>query len=251
MINRSSSGEILNYFFYCQNLEKIKKNCFFTPNLHFVEMKKQLKIDYIEALDKLPISEWSNVLRQKGAIGSIDVVNWLEFPHLPNTKFYVAYSSNAICIHYEVKGEGLKALFANDQDPVWQDSCVEFFCKRVDQEGYYNFEFNCIGTSLSAVHKTRENRTSRPKEEMETILRFSSLERTTFEEKSGIAEWSLTVAIPFALIGLDGKRLPEKILANFYKCGDGTQNVHYVSWNAIEVEKPDFHRPDYFGEIYF
>ena len=89
------------------------------------------------------------------------------------------------------------------------------------------------------------------KEEMKKILRHSSLERSTFEEKPGLAEWSLTISIPFELIGLDGKKLPEKILANFYKCGDGTQNVHYVSWNAIEVAKPDFHRPDYFGEIYF
>ncbi len=214
-------------------------------------MKKQLKIDYISTLDTLPISEWGNVLKQKGAVGSIDVINWVEFSHKPETKFYVAYSSNAICIHYEVRGEGLKALFANDQEPVWQDSCVEFFCKRVDQEGYCNFEFNCIGTCLSAVHKSREDRTSRPTEEMKKILRHSSLEKSTFEEKSGVAEWSLTVAIPFELIGLDGNNLPEKIWANFYKCGDGTKNVHYVSWNAIEVANPDFHRPDYFGEIYF
>jgi len=214
-------------------------------------MKKQLKIDYISDLNILPISEWSNVLKQNGAVGSIDVVNWAEFSHKPETMFYVAYSSNAICIHYEVRGEGLRALFANDHEPVWQDSCVEFFCKRIDQEGYYNFEFNCIGTCLSAVHKTREDRISRPLEEMKQILRYSSLEKSTFEEKSGMAEWSLTVAIPFELIGLDGNNLPEKILANFYKCGDGTQNVHYVSWAPIVVEQPDFHRPDFFGEIYF
>lgn len=214
-------------------------------------MKSQLKIHYISDLDSLPITHWGEVLMQKGSVGNIDVVNWKEFSHLPQTSFFVGYSSSALCIHYKVRGEGLRALFANDHEPVWQDSCVEFFCKRIDQEGYYNFEFNCIGTCLSAVHKTREDKTSRPLEEMTTILRHSSLEKKTFEEKQGMAEWSLTVGIPFELIGLDGKNLPEKILANFYKCGDGTQNVHYVSWAPIVVEQPDFHRPDFFGEIYF
>lgn len=214
-------------------------------------MKSQLKIHYISDLDSLPITHWGEVLMQKGSVGNIDVVNWKEFSHLPQTTFFVGYSSTSICIHYKVRGDGLRALFANDHEPVWQDSCVEFFCKRIDQEGYYNFEFNCIGTCLSAVHKTREDRTSRPLEEMTTILRHSSLEKKTFEEKQGMAEWSLTVGIPFELIGLDGKNLPEKILANFYKCGDGTQNVHYVSWAPIVVEQPDFHRPDFFGEIYF
>lgn len=214
-------------------------------------MKSQLKIHYISDLDSLPIAHWGEVLMQKGSVGNIDVVNWKEFSHLPQTTFFVGYSSTSICIHYKVRGDGLRALFANDHEPVWQDSCVEFFCKRIDQEGYYNFEFNCIGTCLSAVHKTREDRTSRPLEEMTTILRHSSLEKKTFEEKQGMAEWSLTVGIPFELIDLDGKNLPEKILANFYKCGDGTQNVHYVSWAPIVVEQPDFHRPDFFGEIYF
>lgn len=214
-------------------------------------MKSQLKIHYISDLDSLPITHWGEVLMQKGSVGNIDVVNWKEFSHLPQTTFFVGYSSTSICIHYKVRGEGLRALFANDHEPVWQDSCVEFFCKRIDQEGYYNFEFNCIGTCLSAVHKTREDRTSRPAEEMKQILRHSSLEKKTFEEKQGMAEWSLTVGIPFELIGLDGKNLPEKILANFYKCGDGTQNVHYVSWAPIVVKQPDFHRPDFFGEIYF
>lgn len=214
-------------------------------------MKKQLKIDYINELNALPIAAWGEVLVRKGAVGKIDILNWQAFSHLPQTTFFVAYSSSAICIHYKVTGEGLKALFAKDQEPVWQDSCVEFFCKRVDQEGYFNFEFNCIGTCLSAVHNTREDKTSRPEEQMRKILRHSSLKKVTFDEQPGIAEWSLTVAIPFELLGLDGNSLPQKILANFYKCGDGTRNVHYVSWAPIAVEQPDFHRPDFFGEIYF
>ena len=39
------------------------------------------------------------------------------------------------------------------------------------------------------------------------------------------------------------------IRANFYKCGDKMQYQHYGMWNEYHVEKPDFHRPEYFGEI--
>ncbi len=214
-------------------------------------MKKHLKLVRLDELEALPIEKWDALLVEKGVAGKIDSVNWTEFSHCPETSFYVAYTSSDICISYHVKGQGLKALFANDQEPVWQDSCVEFFCKRIGQEGYFNFEFNCIGTCLSAIHVTRENRTSRSEEQMQRIRRSSSVARETFAERDGEFEWQLTVAIPLDLLGLDGNNLPEKFLANFYKCGDETKNVHYVSWAPIAVDKPDFHRPDFFGELYF
>ena len=37
--------------------------------------------------------------------------------------------------------------------------------------------------------------------------------------------------------------------ANFYKCGDETETVHYGCWSPIETPEPDFHRPEYFGRI--
>jgi hypothetical protein len=45
--------------------------------------------------------------------------------------------------------------------------------------------------------------------------------------------------------------LPETIRANFYKCGDSTAVPHYLSWSHIATETPDFHRPEFFGELYF
>ncbi len=50
-----------------------------------------------------------------------------------------------------------------------------------------------------------------------------------------------------AIDSLEGKRIP----ANFYKCGDKLRTPHFLSWNKIEIEKPDFHRPDFFGELHF
>ncbi|MBP5277596.1 MAG: hypothetical protein J6Z18_03800, partial [Prevotella sp.] len=39
--------------------------------------------------------------------------------------------------------------------------------------------------------------------------------------------------------------------ANFYKCGDLLPKPHFLSWNAVEIPQPDFHRPDQFGKVTF
>jgi hypothetical protein len=86
---------------------------------------------------------------------------------------------------------------------------------------------------------------------MQQIDRYPSMERKAFNEMEGDFKWELTVAIPFALMGIDSNHLPDKIMGNFYKCGDDTSMKHYVSWNPILTETPDFHRPDFFGELLF
>ena len=42
-----------------------------------------------------------------------------------------------------------------------------------------------------------------------------------------------------------------KARANFYNCADETIIPHFVTWNPIGTEKPDYHQPQYFGEIIF
>ena len=42
-----------------------------------------------------------------------------------------------------------------------------------------------------------------------------------------------------------------KASGNFYKCGDQQVVPHYLSWAPITTENPDFHRPEYFGELNF
>ena len=42
---------------------------------------------------------------------------------------------------------------------------------------------------------------------------------------------------------------PQTLRANFYKCADKTKRPHFVSWRPIDLPKPDFHCPQFFGEI--
>ena len=75
----------------------------------------------------------------------------------------------------------------------------------------------------------------------------------SFEERVDDTTWEVALIIPYAAFfkhqiqSLDGK----EVKANFYKCGDELQTPHFLSWNPIKIEKPDFHRPDFFGTLEF
>ncbi|VBB45794.1 conserved hypothetical protein [uncultured Paludibacter sp.] len=214
---------------------------------------KKLTIPYLEKLEDADIQLAGEILEEKGKLDVIEKVNWAkEYPYRPITYFFIGRSTQALFIKYSVKGTMLKAVYTKDSSPVHEDSCVEFFCMKEGDEKYMNFEFNCIGTCSASVRKSRtEDIIKFSEDEMKSIERFPSLGTKAFKEIEGMFEWELTVKIPFQLIGLDGKNLPEKIRGNFYKCADDTDSMHFVTWSLIDTEKPDFHRPEFFGELYF
>jgi len=217
------------------------------------EKMKSLTVKYLPELNDIHIAAAANFLDESGHRDMIETLNWPnEYPYRPISYFNIARSTDSIFIKYSVQGSMLRAIYSNDQDPVHEDSCVEFFCMPVGAEKYTNFEFNCIGTCSAASRKGRSEEVMPfSVEEMLTIKRFPSMGRRAFNEMEGMFEWELTVQIPFKLIGIDSNNLPEKIPGNFYKCADGTDSMHFLSWNPIKTDKPDFHRPEFFGDLIF
>lgn len=214
---------------------------------------KKLEIPLIDALNDTRIDSAGDVLEDFGFKSVIEILNWPEqFAYKPITYFFIGRSADALYIKYAVNGTMLKAIYTEDQSPVHEDSCVEFFCMPEGANKYTNFEFNCIGTCSASNRKGRSVEVAPfSKEEMTTIERYSSMGKKPFKEMEGMFEWELTVKIPLKLMNLDPDNLPDKIRGNFYKCADDTDSVHFVSWAPIYVENPDFHRPDFFGELYF
>lgn len=212
---------------------------------------KRLKVPYLAALDVLDLSSVGFLMESKAQREYIDNANWPEYPYKPIVAFDVARSDTCLFIRYFVKGNSLKAVYGADNSPVYLDSCVEFFMKKPGDREYMNFEFNCIGTCDAAHRESRDLKTSLTEEEYAMIHRYSTIEPKPFNEKKGVHTWELVVAIPFEVMGIDHTDLPEKISGNFYKCADETDNPHYVSWSPIDTPLPDFHRPEFFGEIYF
>ncbi len=225
-------------------------------------MTKTLQIPYQETLAGKPLDQVNTLIDTLGAETHIDSLNWPElYPYKPNTAIRLAYTNDYLFVKWHVQGKNLKAVHTEDLQRVSADSCVEFFCQMPNDDHYFNFEFNCIGTSTASYRLGRAEDVVRlTPEEFSQILRYSSLPHEPFEEKEGDFSWTLLVAIPFSLLqrknnqaqlpNLQTSKLPNLIKANFYKCADLTATKHYVSWNPIPTDKPDFHCPQYFGELH-
>ena len=203
----------------------------------------------IVPLIDLENQDLDTALELSGARFDVDCVNWPEaFPYAPLCGGRVARTRDALVVDFRVSGLDLRAQNTEDNGRQWEDSCVEVFIQDPDGAPYYNFEINALGKVLACKGPERHNRTPRPAEEMEQILRFTQMEGGPLEHE-GIHTWRVGVIIPFYLIGIDPENLPRSIRANFYKCGDKTAHPHFLSWSPVETPKPDFHRPEFFGEL--
>jgi hypothetical protein len=199
------------------------------------------------------LADVSAFLDRSGKSESISIINWKDFTGKPEAEFKTGYSDNEIFLKYYIREDCIKADMTSSNQRVYEDSCVEFFIAPDIDGDYYNFEFNCIGTCLLGVGAGREDRTPADPEIINKIRRFPSLGNMPFTEKKGDFYWTLTIAIPLSVLfrhqGIDFKNKTYR--ANFYKCGDKLSSPHYLTWNPVKTEMPDFHRPEFFGELRF
>lgn len=207
---------------------------------------KTIRVPFIADFEEVDLD---TALELEGARFQVDQVNWpSEYPYAPFCAGRLARTEDALIVDFRVSGLDLRARNTEDNGTQWEDSCVEAFFENPDGSEYYNFEINPLGKVLAACGASRNDRVKRPGEEMQEILRTAQFEGPQ-EYDGGIWNWRVTVVIPFRLLGADPDNLPEKIRANFYKCGDLTAHPHFVSWSPIGTPTPDFHRPEFFGEL--
>lgn len=161
----------------------------------------------------------------------------------------MAYSDKFLYVNYFVRCNYLRAVNYKNNSPVAEDSCVEFFLQTPGSEEYWNFEFNCIGAINASHRKDRKYPIRLTDMELATVKRYATCGNNPFQELEGIFNWGLAIAIPFELIGVDVSKRPIEMKGNLYKCASATSMPHYLSWAPIKTDKPDFHRPEYFGKI--
>ena len=184
----------------------------------------------------------------------VDKVNWPDaFPEKPEVTVEVSNDQEWLFLKWHVKGEQLRAVTTEDQGAVWEDSCVEFFCQVPGEDTYCNFECNCIGAMVGSRRKGRaEDVVPFSPDEMGRIERKCTYPREAFEEKDGMFEWEVEERIPLDLIfqrSTTNDERPITLRCNFYKCADKTKRPHFLSWQPIDLPKPDFHCPQFFGTI--
>ncbi|MGN0236381.1 MAG: carbohydrate-binding family 9-like protein [Paludibacteraceae bacterium] len=192
----------------------------------------------------------AETLAARSASCEIACANWeAAYPYQPRTTVHLARTDRYLYILFSVAAEQVRALHTRDLEAVYEDSCVEFFLANADNTRYWNFEFNAIGTCNASVRKDKKTDVRRLSEaELQSIVRFPSLGTAPIAGTNAPVAWSLIVGIPLALIGCE-EDMPPTLRGNFYKCGDKTARPHYLSWNPIPVPAPNFHLPQYFGEL--
>ena len=213
---------------------------------------KELIVKKVNTSGEAP---WDEVLKslESAPWNPIDTVNWAEYSYRPQVQFRMAYGDSAFFLKYSVKEQAVRAVATADNGEVWKDSCVEFFVTPADDGIYYNFEFNCAGTCLLAAGASRNGREAARNQIISPIRRHPSLGRHPFGERKGEVEWDMALVIPYTCLFKHPDYSPagKTIRANFYKCGDDLTVPHFLSWNPIQTEKPDFHRPEFFGTVKF
>lgn len=178
--------------------------------------------------------------------------------NFPTTQVKVAYDENAIYVKFKVNDRYVKAIYTNHQDPVYKDSCVEFFFTPGSDvsEGYFNLEMNCIGTMLFHHQKIpRKNAVAINDIDIAKVNVITSLTEVIDPEINENMTWMVSYRIPFSILEqyhTFDKPGPGTIWrANFYKCGDDLSHPHWLTWAPIDNPTPDFHRPEFFGELHF
>jgi hypothetical protein len=186
---------------------------------------------------------------------TIDHYLWLDNGYAPRVEVKLCWSALNLYVFFKVFESEITVRFAEFQDPVYKDSCVELFVDPFPEKnvGYVNIETNAIGAVLIAVGPGRTGRTPIPRDDLKGFEIVSALKKP-MQGPHGAEFWTLTYRLPLALFEkyYNGKIRPgRRARANFYKCGDDAAPAHYGAWSPVLCAEPDFHRPEFFGSLRF
>lgn len=141
-----------------------------------------------------------------------------------------------------------KSVYKYYNDPVFKDSCLEFFVSFNNKSPLYmNFETNSNGAFLAAVRTERKNKTP-----IDKIIDIKDIVIKGVREAD---RWYTVFLLPFGVIeklfGIGESAFVKgyTFKGNFYKCGDETEIPHYGCHYNINLASTDFHCPKFFGDF--
>lgn len=197
--------------------------------------------------------QWKN-------IQAIEITNYMGtipgFKPLAQAK--MMYDADNLYVIFHVKDRYVRCITKEINGPVWEDGAVEFFFAPDIKQPllYFNLETNCGGTPLMHFNLVpRKESKELSKEDIKKIEIAHTLPQIIDPEMKDPVTWTLEYRIPLAIlekyfkITRPGKGVEWK--ANFYKIAENSSNPHYITWSVVEIEKPDFHRPEFFGRLIF
>jgi hypothetical protein len=213
------------------------------------------------------LKERYEICRREHAIKDLHEDTWLEVPEVmvsnypwgneytPRAEFRMYYTNTDFHIRFQAYEQEIKAEYLRINDPVYKDSCVEFFVNPnpgADERYMKNFEMNPLGVMLVGLGTGRHDRIRLKPEEISRLTVRPSLDQEGVRQYRGDS-WTNELVIPLDFLHHYYGEIPFRqgweMKGNFYKCGDDTRVPHYGCWHRIGTDRPDFHRPEYFGSI--
>ena len=186
-------------------------------------------------------------------VGKVNVYNWKEFQgYDPEAEFQMVHDDNNIFLRLTAHNDYNINQCTDVNQFVCNDSCMEAFFNLpgMVKSAYFNFEFNANGVIFLGWGESRENRITVDPAIIKKYITIMAYGNDIPATQRG--EWSLTVIINKELFPvLTGHEFTSgECGGNFYKCGERAIS-HFISWDEIIMDHPDFHRPEYFGKLIF
>ncbi len=178
--------------------------------------------------------------------------------HFPRVQAKLGYADDFLAVFFRVADRFICARKQRYQERVCEDSCVEFFFTPGSdlKAGYFNFEINCGGT-VFFHHQTGRGRqdVAVANRDFAQVDVFASLSSQIDPEQLGPLTWTVAFCLPYSVLTPYApvtRPAPGVIWrANFYKCADLSSHPHWLTWAPVDLPEPDFHQPEFFGELVF
>lgn len=175
----------------------------------------------------------------------IGLYPWSDGAYEPEAYAHVGWNGRGLHVLMYAMEPTIRAEETETGGRVCEDSCLEFFFKPFPDadDRYLNIEMNPIGTAHIGLGKGRGNGIVLTELPEGVNITHSAHEKSW---------WAVSYTVPAALLGelYGGRALrPGHIIrGNFYKC-DESLHPHFGCFFPVTAPKPDFHRPECFGEM--
>jgi hypothetical protein len=211
-------------------------------------LKKPFKLD----------GNWNKRIWRRA--NTIEITNYTgKIPaFLPKAKVKMLYDNENVYVIFQVHDRYVRSVVEEYNGRVSSDACVEWFFSPdvVLPDHYFNLETNAGGTPLMAFHIFGKKEYEKfSKEELDRIEIAHSLPKKVDPEITGEITWTIEYKLPVDLLQKHSSvTLPRHGItwnANFYKTASKGSNIHYITWTPVISEVPNFHLPEFFGQIKF
>ncbi|HLA57334.1 MAG TPA: carbohydrate-binding family 9-like protein [Puia sp.] len=194
------------------------------------------------------------------SVKAVELTNYMgQIPAFrPVVHAKMMYDQENLYVIFQVNDRYVHSIIEEYNGPVSSDACVEFFFSPDTSypERYFNLEINAGGTPLMAYHIFKQKEYQKfSAEDFKKIEIAHSLPKKVDPEIATPVVWTVEYKLPFAVLekyGVVSHPKPGVVWrANFYKTASKSSNPHYMTWSFVGNPEPNFHLPQFFGQLIF